>query len=149
MSISWKKPLSAMALSLSLAFGAVTVPAAPAHAVDAENVAGILAGLAALYVIGRAIDERNDRNDRSEPVTRHSGTIAPPARARIAPARCFRDFGAVRGYLMRCMQNHVPRPNLLPAECLVRINTDRGVRNLYTGRCLHRNGWTREAGFRP
>ncbi len=139
-----KKSASALALSASIAMAAISVPATPAAATDAEDIAGILAGLAALYVIGRAIEEHNDRGNRG------GGRVSAPAQnPRITPARCFRNFGHVRGYLMRCMQNHVPRPNLLPAQCLIHVNTDRGPRNLYRPRCLVNNGWVREAGFRP
>ena len=147
-----KKSASAAVLSLSIALAAITLPATPARA-NGEEIAGILAGLAALYVIGRAIEQRNDNNDRPRASSHQSGGHVAPQQprphARVAPAQCFRDFGAVRGYLMRCMQNRVARPGLLPQDCLVQINTDRGPRNLYTGRCLHRNGWVREAGFRP
>lgn len=140
---SFKKSASVAALSLSIALGAISLPATPASATDAEDIAGILAGIAALYVIGRAIEESNDR-------PRGGGQAAtPPRNHRIAPAQCFRDFGGVRGYVMRCMQNNVSRPNLLPANCLVQVNTNRGPRNLYRGRCLAQNGWEREAGFRP
>ena len=140
-----KKTASAVALSASVALGAISLPATPASATDAEDIAGILAGLAALYVIGRAIEQHNDRPRGSA----HVAPPPPPQNHRIAPARCFRDFGHARGYLMRCMQNHVSRPNLLPAQCLIHVNTDRGPRNLYRPRCLAQNGWVREAGFRP
>ncbi|MEM9317690.1 MAG: hypothetical protein AAGA70_01640 [Pseudomonadota bacterium] len=140
------KSFSAAALSLSLVLGAVALPATPARANNAEDIAGILAGLAALYVIGRAIEQAGD-DDRNQ--TAHRPAPQPAQNLRTAPAQCFRDFGAVRGYLARCMQNRVARPALLPTACLVRVNTDRGPRNLYTGRCLRQNGWIREAGFRP
>lgn len=141
---SFKKSASAAALSVSIALGAISLPATPASATDAEDIAGILAGLAALYVIGRAIEEHNDR-------PRGGAHASPPPQQnhRIAPAQCFRDFGNARGYLMRCMQNNVSRPNLLPSQCLIHVNTNRGPRNLYRGRCLAQNGWQREAGFRP
>ena len=143
-----QKPASAIALSLSIALAAISLPATPARA-DTEQIVGILAGLAALYAIGRAIDEHNDRDRSSASSSSTHTQPRPQQQARVAPAQCFRDFGAVRGYAMRCMENRVSRPALLPSECLVRVNTDRGPRNLYAGRCLHRNGWVREAGFRP
>lgn len=139
-----KKSTSAAALSLSIALGAISLPATPAAANDLEDVAGVLAGIAALYVIGRAIEQNNDRSRSST-----TQTSRPQQNNRIAPAQCFRDFGNVRGYMMRCMQNNVARPNLLPAHCLVGVQTNRGPRNVYRGRCLAQNGWVREAGFRP
>ena len=71
----------------------------------------------------------------------------------MAPARCFiegRDQnGFYRGYVRRCMQNNAARPALLPQNCLRRVETQRGPRLIYRGRCLAQNGWVREAGFRP
>ena len=146
-----KKPLMAVMLSLTLGLTAASVPATPARATDAGDVAGVLAGLAALYIIGRAIEDHND--NRGRVVTRNVTPHRPQHQALVAPARCFREFwtsqGYVRGYLARCMQRNVQRAGSLPPQCIVRVHTDRGFRNLYRGRCLARNGWQREAGFRP
>lgn len=141
-----QKTLSAVALSLSLAVTAITLPATPARAADAEDVAGVLAGLAALYIIGRAIDDRNDRNTRRPQVSRNQQI----RNLRIAPAACFREFRAsngrsVRGYGARCMQNRVARPGILPPECIRNVSTNRGGRFIYGGRCLAQNGWRRES----
>ncbi|MEL6531673.1 MAG: hypothetical protein AAFQ06_01405 [Pseudomonadota bacterium] len=147
---SAKKSLTAIALCCGMALSAVTVPAAPARAGDAEDIVGILAGLAALYAIGRAIEDRNDRQTHRPQVTRNP----PPQNLRVAPAACFREFQAnngrvVRGYGARCMQNRVARPGILPPECIRNVQTNRGGRFVYGGRCLAQNGWRREAGFRP
>lgn len=150
-----RKTASAFALSASLGLAAVAVPA-PAQAND--DVANIIAGLAALFIIGAAIEQHNDRDDRARATaqqtrpqqTRPQQQARPNRQAdRVAPARCFRETGGVRGYSRRCMQNHAARPELLPRGCLVQVNTDRGPRTLYAGRCLRQNGWVREAGFRP
>lgn len=88
----------------------------------------------------------------------HEPGFVPPGhqhrpRQLVAPARCFidgRDAGGYfRGYVRRCMQNNVARPDLLPQHCLRRVETHRGPRMIYAGRCLAQNGWVREAGFRP
>jgi hypothetical protein len=47
------------------------------------------------------------------------------------------------------MENNAARPDLLPQQCLARVDTQRGPRLIYRGRCLAQNGWVREAGFRP
>ncbi|MEM9755244.1 MAG: hypothetical protein AAF914_04585 [Pseudomonadota bacterium] len=135
-----RKPISALVLSLAVALTGMTAPTAPAHADD--DTARVLAGLAALFILGAAIEA----NSGDSPRVVHT---PPPRNLRVAPARCFRDFGPVRGYLVRCTRNNVPRPALLPDRCIVRVQTQQGPRNLYVGRCLARNGWVREAGFHP
>ncbi|MBF9035183.1 hypothetical protein HKCCE2091_13135 [Rhodobacterales bacterium HKCCE2091] len=152
MAASIRESVTALALAGAVALTAVTAPAAPARA-DNEEIAGVIAGLAALFIIGRAIEQHNDRN---QPVTRN---VPPPLTHRphppqpqvrlIAPARCYRDFGTVRGYLAQCMQQNVARPGLLPPECITRVHTNHGPRNLFAGRCLARFGWQREPGFHP
>ncbi|QBY01819.1 hypothetical protein E2K80_14700 [Rhodophyticola sp. CCM32] len=140
------KTFTAAALSLALALTGVAATPTTARA-DSEDAAAVIAGIIALYAIGRAVDRRNDRRDER-------AAVVPPRphhNARVAPARCFRELntrnGQVRGYGARCMQNHVRRPGLLPPQCIRQVQTHRGNRNLYRGRCLVRNGWEREAGF--
>ena len=72
----------------------------------------------------------------------------------VAPARCFIEGGGTRtgsiaAMSAACMQNNAARPALLPQNCLRRVETQRGPRLIYRGRCLAQNGWVREAGFRP
>ena len=144
--------LAALALGGLIALGSVTASAAPAHA-DSRDAARILGGVIALYAIARAIELNKAEAAPHAPVTR----AAPPApahpQALVAPARCFvegRDRnGPFRGYGRRCMQNHSARPRLLPQACLTTVQTQRGPREIYAGRCLANNGWVREAGFRP
>ena len=147
-------PKSAMVAVLTFALAFTSVAATPnqARAADAEDVIGVLAGLAALYAIGRAIQDNND-DHRADPIRPRPGAGNGGHRGpRVAPARCFREFdtrnGVRRGYGARCMQNNVRRPGLLPPECIRRVQTYRGTRNLYGGRCLVQNGWHREAGWR-
>lgn len=147
-----KKSASAIALSATIALGAITVTPTQARANDAQDIIGVIAGLAALYAIGRAIEEHND--DRPARASGpggggQGGHGAGQVNHRIAPAECFREFGNLRGYMYRCTQNNVSRPNLLPSECLIQFQTPRGQRMMYRPRCLARHGWTRETGFRP
>jgi hypothetical protein len=142
------RTLTAAGLALGLAMGAVTTSATPARANNDEAVA-IIGGLIALYAIGQAIK----KNDGSA----NAGIVHPLPRHRprelVAPARCFiegRDAGGYfRGYVRRCMQNNAAYPHLLPQQCLRRVETHRGPRMIFGGRCLAQNGWVREAGFRP
>lgn len=148
------RTMTAGLLALSLGLGGVTASATPARANNDEVVA-IIGGLIALYAIGQAIQG----NTRNETASRNYGHRPPQAhqpqrpRQLVAPARCFiegRDRGGYyRGYVRRCMENNVARPRLLPDQCLRRVETDRGPRMIYGGRCLAQNGWVREAGFRP
>lgn len=150
------RTLTAAGLALSLAIGAVGATATPARANNDEAIA-IIGGLIALYAIGQAIQNDN----RNVTVTRNYGHRPQgnfghqPHRPRqlVAPARCFiegRDRnGYFRGYVRQCMQNNVARVDLLPQNCLRRVETQRGPRVIYAGPCLAQNGWVREAGFRP
>ena len=147
------RTLTAAGLALSIAIGAVGASATPARANNDDAVA-IIGGLIALYAIGQAIQNNNG----NVTVTRNYGhrpQTHRPHRPRqlVAPARCFVDGrdrnGYFRGYVRRCMQNNAARPDLLPNRCLRRVETQRGTRNIYGGRCLANNGWVREAGFRP
>ncbi len=146
------KTLAAAVLSLAVAAGGLTATATPARA-DTEDVLGVLAGLAALYAIGRVIHENRDRPQDVRSPGRPNPNAGHGPR-RVAPARCFRDGHDVhgnyyRGYGARCMQNNVRRPGALPPQCIRQVQTHRGWRNIYGGRCLAQNGWQREAGFRP
>lgn len=154
------RTLAAGLISLVVAVTGVTAAPTPARA--DQDAAAIIAGIIALYAIGRAIEERNDDRAAQQSAARPRA-LGEPHRGvrggrghrnlRVAPARCFRELdtprGYVRGYGARCMERNVPRPALLPDRCIRRVHTYRGVRNLYGGRCLARNGWEREAGFRP
>ena len=145
--------LTALGLSLSIALGAVTASATPARANNDDAIA-IIGGLIALYAIGQAINHNNTNVTVSRNFGHRPYAHRPHRPNRlVAPARCFiegRDRnGYFRGYVRRCMRNNVARPALLPDRCLRRVETHRGFRNIYGGRCLARNGWVREAGFRP
>lgn len=160
------KILSAAAISSLMAVTSLSVTATPARA-ENQNIAGILIGLGALYVVGRAIHDRRDERRGTAAAATPPAPVAPPAQtsgqrgnghrnqALIAPAHCFVEGNDrithqyFRGYRARCMQNTVARPGSLPPQCVTRVTTDRGPRNIYAGRCLAQNGWQREAGFRP
>ena len=161
------KSLSAVAISSLLAVTSLTASATAARA-DGRDVAGVLFGLGALYVVGRAIQERRDERRAGAAVAAPAPAPAAPnthtggARgnghrnhALIAPAGCFVEghdrvtHRYYRGYVARCMQNNVARPGSLPPQCVTRVTTNRGMRNIYAGRCLAQNGWQREAGVRP
>lgn len=156
MFLHFKRTLAAAGLSIALAVGALGASAGAARA-DADDAAAVIGGLIALYALGQALD--NTHQGQAIPVDRIYNwpprghpprEVRPPRRnLLVAPARCFiqgRDRnGVFRGYVRRCMQNNVRRPDFLPHSCLRRVQTDRGPRNIYGSRCLARNGWVREA----
>lgn len=82
-----------------------------AEALTAEEAAAILAGLAIVGVI--ASSNNNNRASASTRSTRH-----------------YDRNDAVRS----------GHRNVLPAQCVRRFDTDRGIRNLAIERCLQRNG---------
>ncbi|MEM8824012.1 MAG: hypothetical protein AAGF30_10420 [Pseudomonadota bacterium] len=153
----------AATLSVALALPAVT---APAHAnPDAEDIAKVLGGLAALYVLSRALENRNVQNNRVIAPVRRAPVYTAPTRhrdlnrgrihhprdrfdrnVRIIPDSCYREVdtrrGVVAGYGARCMQNRVARPGILPPQCIRQVQTVRGPRNLYSPRCLRQQGWS-------
>lgn len=142
------KSLMASALMLSLLL--TSVSATPARA-DGQDIAKVLGGLVVLYAIGRAIDDRNDNRQVQRQVQRHA-TVNPGrgvgVRAqKVIPNQCFVEVvsqGQIEsGYGARCMQNNVRRAGELPPRCLRQVDTRRGTRNLYSERCLRRDGWVR------
>lgn len=106
------KILTIPVLALGLAVGGAPKPA---EALTAEETAALLAGLAIVGVIA----SQNNNNNRARSTTRSTTTL---------DARRGQDFG------------HHHRSRILPAECLRRIETDRGIRNLAGERCLERQG---------
>ncbi|MEQ8367832.1 MAG: hypothetical protein RIB61_14120 [Roseicyclus sp.] len=153
-------PATALVASLAIAIGTMGATTTAARA-DGDDAARILGGLLALYAISRVIE--NGRDNRNAQVHRnpppaysnnrpHNGNQngyghRPRPQHLVAPARCYiegSDHGQrYRGYVRRCMQNSVARPNLLPSNCLRLVQTQRGQRQIYGGRCLAQNGWVR------
>ncbi|MEM7711741.1 MAG: hypothetical protein AAF264_13550 [Pseudomonadota bacterium] len=160
---------SILAATLSLALALPAAP--PARAADAEDLAKIVGGLAALYVLKEVIENQR-RTDNRIGTVRRAPVYQPPIRrphvynapvhsdrpvrrqhdrfgrhdVRLLPDRCYREVetrrGVVAGYGARCLQNRVARPGLLPPDCVRQVRTDRGLRNLYGPRCLRQQGWS-------
>ncbi len=140
------RTLIATTLSAALLFTPATVTPAQAD----EDVAKVIGGIAALVLLNKVI---NDRQDRREAANRQATTrqIYRPHRdnntlrrqVKIAPQNCLREQWTHRGYRYvygaRCMQNNAQFA--LPRECLRRARTNDGPRRFYTKRCLQQNGW--------
>jgi hypothetical protein len=137
------KKFIAMVLSASLALTSITVT--PARADD--DVGKVLAGSAALLVIGAAV-KKNKHRKENQNVTRQvqpeTWSPAPKKRrhAKKAPQRCLRNQWTHRGnrevYGARCMQRHANAQ--LPNRCLRHAEVNQGPRRFYTKRCLRKNG---------
>lgn len=137
-----------LATIIAAALGLATLGAAPARA--DEDVAKVLAGIATIFILSKALD-----NDDA-PATRQyryqnrprgeRGLIyrkKPKRFYKVAPRRCLREQWTHRGvrevYGARCLQREARiRP---PANCRREARTNRGPRVFYTPRCLRKYGW--------
>ena len=155
------KPLIAGIAALSLTF--TTATPTYAQGLDREDVGKLLIGLAAVAVIGAAIEENRDRNrDRSTPahdtpnwngINRNGGWSgladnhdANVSSRRLLPHECLRRvetrYGPQRIFGKRCLDNNYRHASRLPDRCAVRVYTNNGPRRGFDPQCL------REQGFR-
>ncbi len=130
-------------LAATLAFTSLTP--SRAHAADGEDLAKLLAGIAAIAIISRALKD-ND-NNRSRTSTRSSGHYTGlPANRRVLPNRCFRRVDTRNGRMgvfgKRCLNNHYRYADRLPERCAVRVRIGDRDRNAYRARCLRNAGFT-------
>ncbi len=140
---SFPKMLAAGALSLAVAFTGVTATTQAAHA-DNDNLHRFLGGAAALLIIGSIIENQRN-NHRTAPVTRYVPDV-PNHHRLVLPNRCFHRFQGphslnLRGFGANCLHNHVPYSAALPRQCLDRVFTYQGWRDVYDAQCLRRHGW--------
>ncbi|GIT91496.1 hypothetical protein JANAI62_19530 [Jannaschia pagri] len=132
------RQLSAAILSIALALPMTTAPARA----DAEDVAKVLGGLAALYVLKEAIDRRNDRRD-------HSATRNQTHRPGVHHHHRHRDGtwhrhsgGNARhshDHARHTPPRHNNRVNRVPDRCARYLNTNRGQVLAYGARCMQRH----------
>ena len=125
--------------------------AAPARAGD-RDLARVLAGLAALAIIGKAIHDRNEKDRATQNyIAPRQQVITPrPLPNRVArknlPAQCVREVhgnhGNTRRVLSaRCLERNYRYSSELPRSCARQIETQRGWRWAYGARCLRHNGY--------
>ena len=162
------KRVLAAAMGLTLVMGTSTPTPTKA---DSDDLAKALAGIAAVAIIARAIDDRNDRKSKKTvgagrlgPIERGysydtrrviDGTIRPyhrqgpkPRRGfkrRPLPQNCLRVVETDRGdrlaYGSRCLNRNFGFASRLPQSCETVVRTPRGFRAVYGARCLRRDGW--------
>lgn len=145
------KQLLASALIATLA---LTSSAAPAYAGDRdEDIAKLLFGLATIAIIGKAIENRNDRDQRP-PAQLHNPRPADginiPRNRRVLPGQCLTRVntynGSVRMFGKRCMRNNYRFTDRLPVRCEITVQGQRNLRHGYRPRCLERFGFTLARG---
>ena len=141
------KTVAAAALSGILALGALTA-AGPAHA-DNNDFGRIVGGIAALAILGAAIDAANDNNNHPSrgltvinpghaPVRGHTNVVRLPSQCR----HVFHTQHGPRAFFARhCTRTHFARPHLLPGNCLRQIRLSHGPRAFYAGPCMRRAGF--------
>ena len=160
-------PILKTALAAALALGLAVQPQQVAAA-EGEDIAKALAGLAALAIIAKAVDDRKDSKKRKAAETTRSGRIGnfgsrdnrriidgrvlPYGRAErrdyrklALPKECLRRvetrFGSRPAYASNCLDHNYRHARHLPEACETLIRTSRGLRAVYGARCLARDGW--------
>jgi hypothetical protein len=155
--MTFKTRFTAAVAAAALTLAGMTVAATPARAGN-DELAKILLGATAIYIIGSAIENSNE-NGRSR-ASRGSGSYyggydydrdyghrgRRHARAPEVPAACAID---VRGrhsdtvYGARCLRRSGFNYHI-PARCEVQVRGDHGRRTAYSGECLVRAGFELE-----
>lgn len=133
----------ALALSAALALPAFT---APARAGNDEDIARFLAGVATLFVIGKAIemhqDDAHDRKKKKKKKKRRkNGDSSKPHLKRILPGQCLKNRGGYRMMAAGCLKRNYGNTDHLPRACYTRIFTQDGPRKGYEPRCLRERGY--------
>lgn len=154
------KPLLAGITAISLTLSSTTP--LQAQGLDRDDMGKLLIGLAAVAVIGAAIEENRDR-DRSNSTPVHEtpqwGGInrnnswsdlnrqhqSSQNSRRVLPHACLRTvetrFGSQRLFGKRCLERNYRHVNRLPDRCAVRLYTTDGPRSGYDPLCLREQGY--------
>jgi len=130
-----------IALILSAAVAVTSLNAQPAHAGD-DDVAKWIAGLAALAVIGVAINENKKKKRKKRRVT-----PVQPHNPYLLPATC-RTNQKVQGYKVNgfqrgCLRRNQVNVRALPQDCAIKYWDRKRQKNrvIYSGRCLREYGY--------
>lgn len=149
--------LKSMIAGITAVSLAATTPAA-AQGLNREDVGKLLIGLAAVAVIGAAIENNND-TARATPVQDNNwrginrdndwsrlNQNSSTHRRQILPSACLRSvetrFGTQRMYGQQCLQRSYRYVNTLPERCEVRVFSNTGPRNGFDPVCLRARGFT-------
>ncbi len=140
--------MKSLIASILAATIAVTSTATPAMANDREDeIAKLLFGLAAVAIIGKAINDRNDNRRAQVTVTpTRPRDVSIPQNRRVLPSQCFRRIdtwdGPVRMFGRRCLERNYAFADRLPQRCAFSVQGPRHVRYGYRPRCLRNAGFT-------
>ena len=136
------KTLTAGLLATTIAF--TSLAPSPAQAADHEDLAKLLAGIAAIAIISRAIRD-DDRSETRTQTQRHRHAGIPPNR-RVLPFECFRRVDTRHGRIgvfgKRCLNNNYRFADRLPERCAVRVRVGDRLRPAYRAQCLRNAGFT-------
>ncbi|MGX9352785.1 hypothetical protein ACS3QZ_16430 [Shimia sp. W99] len=151
---------------LAAAIAITGLTAAKAHAgPDADDIAKVLFGTAAIVIIGKALEDENKKKKRRQvydaPTRRYEpardpynpyATPRPAPRGnphrfnRELPLACKRDYWTtsgepVRGFGVRCLSRSGFPTAHLPRSCEREVETRRGYGTIYKAGCLRRSGY--------
>ncbi len=143
-----------IALIVATAVVITGVSASQARAADAKDILG---GLAAIAIIGAAVNHYNKEKRRDEvarqynpvpidrQVKKHKVRPLPNRVARYdLPQRCLRTYdGYAQRPLLRpkCLNKHYRHANSLPQQCKVGFWDGNKVRQAYEPACLRQKGY--------
>lgn len=137
-----------IAAILAAAMAITGMTSNPAHAGN-DDVAKWIAGAVALGLIGAAIAEAKDKDDRIVSRNRghgfgHGRHAYQHDRRFLLPKHCRvrirTGHDDIRGYGRRCLLNNYAHFNTLPHQCAVRAHGNHG-RVVYRRGCLKRHGY--------
>ncbi|WP_170459892.1 hypothetical protein [Ruegeria arenilitoris] len=144
-----------IALVVATAVAITGVSASQAKAADAHDILG---GLAAIAIIGAAVNHYN-KEKRKERVTRQNNYVHQPQNVRpdhirplprrVArydlPQRCLKTYN---GYAKKrpllgpnCLEKHYKHANSLPQQCKVGFWDGKKVKRAYEPACLRQKGY--------
>ncbi|MDR5652375.1 hypothetical protein [Ruixingdingia sedimenti] len=144
-----------LAAALAVALAGFTAAATPARA-DAKDVAKVVVGLGALYMIGRALDNGHRRDHRPPPVYQPRPQPYPPHyrppvveprppvhhRGPSLPGQCEIRVGGGHPvyYNAHCLNQRGYDRRDLPQNCLRTLRLRDGDRLVYDGSCVANAG---------
>jgi hypothetical protein len=129
------RPVLSIALAGALAVTSLTASATPSKAGSNNDVATVILGAAALYLLF------NDHGNGSKQVQYNQGL------RKVVPHKC-RSVVRIRGgsnrvYARSCLKHKMNGKTFrkLPNACKNSIRTHHGWRTVYKAKCLRRHGW--------
>lgn len=149
---------------------AVTSFSMPARAGQNDAIAPIIAGAAALAVVGAIVHQKKKQAQRAEPVVPSPEPIHDRGHGYRGPQRGWQDgpgfrgrpgrvdrgpvhmpqscrvvvptrHGPVAGYAYSCVQRTARFADRIPGRCVTATGNNRGPRFIYDSRCLNRMGF--------